>query len=123
MKRTIAVILLMIFTSHAYCLRSASEELLDAIATCPEPNNPYSNGLIPLNGNSFRNVTLTLIGEVDQYTNAMLIKSEIIYDPRIKNSLSGLPVRKVGSFELLVGRWSKRPLAGTSQRCDLRIHP
>lgn len=121
MKKIIGIVLLLSSATPALAQQSASEVLLSAIASCAEPNNPLSNGLHALKGNSFGNIKLNVLGDMDEYTEAVVISADINFDPRIDDSRVGTPVRKLGTIDLFIGRWSDGSGSGTTQKCNLSV--
>ncbi len=122
MKKLMKMGLVILAATPAFAEKSANEVLLSAIASCPQPNNPLLNGLKKLKGNSFENLKLEAIGDMDEYTDAVIVTADVNFDPRIAHSLANAPVRKLGSIAIFVGRWSADVLSpGTTQRCNLKV--
>jgi len=120
--KKIGMILILLTAFPALAKTTAQDVLLSAIASCDVPNNPMINGLKELKGNKFDHLKLEVIGDMDEYSDAVAVTADVMFDPKVANSLSKAMVKKMGSIDIFIGRWSDGSTLGTIQKCDLKVN-
>lgn len=97
---------------------TALDVLNRALLLCPQPNNPYQNGLLALRGNVFENVHGWYDPRGDRYE----IRAMAISSPRAYNRAIMAPDRVVGEVQIFFG-YPPRPNADRPLACRVHVSP